>query len=151
MINRRFASLATCAIALPSFAQVRWRPSKPIKIIVGFPAGGPADSMARRIRNSWGQLFTWPVVIENLAGDSGQNATKAAAKSEGDGHTLYFGSSEVLLSKLGREELLPLASVAISPLVVVSNSVDSLTQLKNKPNPTVFATGYNAPLVLKQL
>ena len=66
-------------------------PSKPIRIICAFPAGGIADLYARiigqRVAESWGQ----PVLVENRAGAGGTIAAEAVAKSPPDGYTLVHG------------------------------------------------------------
>src|SRR5260221_3747143 len=67
-------------------------PSKPVKIIVAFPAGGGTDIVARivgqKLSESWGQA----VVIDNRAGASGTIGTEAAARAEPDGHTLVVAT-----------------------------------------------------------
>jgi tripartite-type tricarboxylate transporter receptor subunit TctC len=67
-------------------------PSKPVKIIVAFPAGGGTDIVARivgqKLSESWGQ----PVVIDNRAGASGTIGTEAAARAEPDGYTLLMAT-----------------------------------------------------------
>jgi tripartite-type tricarboxylate transporter receptor subunit TctC len=67
-------------------------PSKPVKIIVAFPAGGGTDIVARivaqKLSEGWGQ----PVVVDNRAGASGTIGTEAAARAEPDGHTLLMAT-----------------------------------------------------------
>jgi tripartite-type tricarboxylate transporter receptor subunit TctC len=67
-------------------------PSKPVKIIVAFPAGGGTDIVARivgqKLSEGWGQ----PVVIDNRAGASGTIGTEAAARAEPDGYTLFMAT-----------------------------------------------------------
>lgn len=67
-------------------------PSKPVKIIVAFPAGGGTDIVARivgqKLSESWGQ----PVVVDNRAGASGTIGTEAAARAEPDGYTLFMAT-----------------------------------------------------------
>ena len=84
-----FATWLTPASAQPASPPY---PSKPIKIVVPFPAGGIADLYARliggRLTESWGQ----PVVIENRTGAGGNIGADAVAKSAPDGYTLVMGS-----------------------------------------------------------
>src|SRR6185503_8434293 len=67
-------------------------PSKPIRIIVTYPPGGPADIIARvvgqKVSEAWGQ----PVVIENRAGAGGNIGTDLVAKSPADGYTLVVSN-----------------------------------------------------------
>src|SRR5262245_54776787 len=65
-------------------------PTKPIKIMVGFAAGGPADIIARVVGGKLGELLGQQVVIENRAGAGGTLATEAVARSDADGYTLLM-------------------------------------------------------------
>ncbi|HET7364460.1 MAG TPA: tripartite tricarboxylate transporter substrate binding protein [Burkholderiales bacterium] len=84
------AALAAATWLAPAAAQPY--PSKPIKLVVPFPAGGIADLYARliggRVAERWGQ----PVVIENRTGAGGNIGADAVAKSPADGYTLVMGS-----------------------------------------------------------
>jgi len=82
-------SLASAA-ALPALAADF--PSRPVRLLIGFPAGGGADIVGRlfadRLSRVWGQQ----VVVENRGGAAGVIATEAAAAAAADGHTLYLGT-----------------------------------------------------------
>jgi tripartite-type tricarboxylate transporter receptor subunit TctC len=94
MIGRRFLqSVAACLVAATVMggnknAVAQTYPSRPITMIVPFPAGGPSDAVARivadRMRVSLGQ----PIVIENVAGASGTIAVGRAVHAAPDGYTL---------------------------------------------------------------
>jgi len=93
--RRRFLTLATAAAALPclsGMAMAQAYPSRPITLVVPFPAAGPADVLARilgeRMRESLGQ----PLVIENVTGAAGSIATARAARATPDGHTFILGN-----------------------------------------------------------
>ena len=92
-----FATLAAVGLALQSIATVQAQapiayPSKPIKLVVPFPAGGPLDAAGRaigqKLHEAWGQ----PVVVENKPGAGGNIGADAVAKSPADGYTLVMGA-----------------------------------------------------------
>jgi tripartite-type tricarboxylate transporter receptor subunit TctC len=119
--------LATPISASSSLAQDY--PSRPIRIVVPFGAGGPADVAARLIGNIWQEKFGQPVVIENRTGAGGVIGTLEAAKSPPDGYTLLLMSNtqtanESLISQQQRKydlmrDLLPIAPINYSDLVIV--------------------------------
>jgi tripartite-type tricarboxylate transporter receptor subunit TctC len=121
------ALLATPLSASSSFAQDY--PSRAIRIVVPFGAGGPADVAARLIGNIWQEKFGQPVVIENRTGAGGVIGTLEAAKSPPDGYTLLLMSNtqtanESLLSQQQRKyelmrDLVPIAPINYSDLVIV--------------------------------
>jgi len=73
-------------------AQAPW-PDRPIRLLVGFPAGGPTDFAARILQEPLQQLWGQPLVIENRPGASQVIATEAVAKSPADGYTLLLTAS----------------------------------------------------------
>lgn len=78
--------LGCCAVSAQTF------PSKPIRIIVAFPAGGGIDIVARMIAPRLGEALGTQIVIDNRAGAQGVIGTELAAKSAPDGHTLFMGT-----------------------------------------------------------
>ena len=120
---------AAAVLAVPCFAQDF--PAKPIRIIVPFGAGGPADVAARLIGNSLQEKFGQAVVIENRTGAGGVIGTQEVVKSAPDGYTLLMMSNtqtanESLLSPQQRKyelmrDLAPIAPVNNSDLVIVVN------------------------------
>src|SRR6266704_3353370 len=102
-------------------------PTRPIKIIVPFGAGGPADATARLIGNVLQENFGQPFVIENRTGAGGVIGTQEAAKSPPDGYTLLMMSNtqtanESLVPQRKYElmrDLAPIAPVNYSDLVIV--------------------------------
>ena len=125
--RRLLALAAVIAAALPlaAAAQDAW-PSKPIRLVVPYPAGGSTDQLARAIQNSLGESLGQPVVIENKAGAGGTLGTDAVAKAAPDGYTFVFGNSGPnalggLLRKLpydSLKDLRPLSTVAIVPMIL---------------------------------
>jgi tripartite-type tricarboxylate transporter receptor subunit TctC len=94
LLRRQFLHLAAGAAVLPSVSRIAWSqtyPSRPITLIVSYPAGGAVDTPARiiaeRMRLSLGQ----PVIIENVSGASGRIGAGRAARAAGDGYTLVTG------------------------------------------------------------
>ena len=79
-----------CGTILPVVAQPF--PSKPVRMIVGFPAGGGTDIVARTISPRLSEVLGQPVVIDNRGGASGLVATDLAAKAAPDGYTLFMGT-----------------------------------------------------------
>jgi len=82
---------AACALAAPLAAQEAW-PSRPIRIIVPFGAGGTTDLTARVVAVPLAQRLGQPVVVENRAGAGGNVGSDACAKSPPDGYTLCVGT-----------------------------------------------------------
>jgi tripartite-type tricarboxylate transporter receptor subunit TctC len=68
-------------------------PAKPIRVAVAFPPGGPTDIIARLIGAKMSDALGQPVVVENVAGASGNLATARVAKAPPDGYTLLVHSS----------------------------------------------------------
>ncbi len=136
MMAPRFAlALAAALAAVPNLAApnlvtpclAQDYPTKPIRIIVPFGAGGPADVTARLIGNILQEKFGQPIVVENRTGAGGVIGTVEAAKSPPDGYTLLMMSNtqtanESLMPQRKYElmrDLVPIAPVNYSDLVVV--------------------------------
>jgi tripartite-type tricarboxylate transporter receptor subunit TctC len=124
--------LAAALLAAPIFASSCFAqdyPSRPIRIVVPFGAGGPADVAARLVGNIWQEKFGQPIVIENRTGAGGVIGTLEAAKSPPDGYTLLMMSNtqtanESLISQQQRKydlmrDLVPIAPINYSDLVIV--------------------------------
>ena len=97
MITRRQAALATAALfaARGASAQDRY-PDGPVRIIVPFPAGGPADIVGRILARGLSEALGQPFVVDNRAGAGGVIGVDAVAKARADGQTLGVGSSGAL-------------------------------------------------------
>jgi tripartite-type tricarboxylate transporter receptor subunit TctC len=119
--------VSTPILEVPCFAQDY--PTKPIRIIVPFGAGGPADVTARLIGNALQQSMGQPFVIENRSGAGGVIGTLEATKSPPDGYTLLMISNtqtanESLVPQRKYElmrDLVPVAPINYSDLVIVVN------------------------------
>src|SRR5947209_11001068 len=87
--RRHVLSLAAAALpALARGAAAQTYPDRPVRVVVGFPAGGSVDIFARLITQSLSEQFGQPFVIENRAGASGNIATEAVTRATPDGYTL---------------------------------------------------------------
>lgn len=104
MLNRRqhLAALgaAAASIALPTRAQAPF-PSKPITLMVPWPAGAPSDAMARKLQPHLQKAFGQPVIVDNLGGAGGTLGVAKAMQQPADGHTILVGTpTELVLSPL---------------------------------------------------
>src|ERR1019366_1308251 len=95
LVRRQVLRMVAGAVALPlalRLAQAQAYPSRPVRIIVGFPAGGPVDIAARVIAPWLTERLGQRFVVENQPGESGNMATRAVVKAAADGDTpLLFG------------------------------------------------------------
>ena len=154
---KRIAAVATLALALfasGASAQTAW-PTKPAKIIVGFPPGGSVDQVARIFATQLTQQLGQPFVVENRIGASGSIAAQAVATAAPDGHTfgLVFDTHAVnpsLLPNLPFDTLKDFASVMLigtSPMALVANVAqpykdfrDVLAQAKKQPGSVAYGS-----------
>src|SRR5258707_15743184 len=80
-------------LLFPAVAAAQDFPTKPIKLIVPFPAGGPNDIIARVIGQRMSELMKQPVLIDNRGGQGGVLGTDAMAKAKPDGYTIPISSA----------------------------------------------------------
>lgn len=122
------ATLLTWAAwgGMPAAAQERW-PSKPIRLVVPFAAGGSTDVVARMLGQKLALLWGQPVVIENRAGAGGNLGADLVAKSPADGHTLLMASGSITINPSiykrmpfdTKKDLAPITNVANGPMLLV--------------------------------
>lgn len=125
---RSFLAALSVAVALGAQAQGGF-PTKPMKVIVPFPAGGVTDIGARIVTERMGQILGQPLVIENRPGAGTKLGTDAAIKSTPDGYTLYVSNSSyailpVVDAQAGYEPtkaLAPVGTMATYGLAIVVN------------------------------
>ena len=132
----RFALIAAAAIVfasttLPSRSVAQdGYPTKLVKIIVPYPAGGPTDLVGRLVAQRLSDLWKQPVIVENKAGASGVIGSETVARSPADGYTLLLGNnaSQGTFEQLNPSstpyrtltDFAPVALVGVSPLVMVT-------------------------------
>src|SRR5262245_34987651 len=91
--RRQFLHLAAGAAALPALSRIAWAqayPTRPVRIIVGFPPGGTADIVARLAGQILSERLGQPFVVENRPGAGGTVADQAAVSAPHDGYTLVL-------------------------------------------------------------
>jgi len=91
----RFPALLLLLAPALVWANDQW-PDKPVKLVVGYAAGGPVDTAARQFAKYFGDQIGQPVVIENKTGASGIIAAESVARAPADGSVLYFLASPTL-------------------------------------------------------
>ena len=130
--RRQFLRLAAGAAVFPSISRIanaQTYPTRPVRIIVGFPAGGPTDIMARLMGQWLSERLGQQFVIENRSGASSNIGTEAVVNAPPDGYTLLFATSAgpvnaAIYEKLNFNfirDIAPVASVSSIPLVVEVN------------------------------
>ena len=153
--SRRAALLALISLASGA-AMAQAYPSRPIKLIVPFPAGGGTDIIAREVANKVATQQGWTVVVDNKPGSGGNLGVDAAAKAAPDGYTIVLGQTSnlainpTLYAKLPYnplKDLAPVGLVASSPLVlcVATDSpfktlADVIAAAKAKPEAINYAS-----------
>ena len=119
-------------------AQTQPYPSRPIKMVVPYPAGGNADITGRVIAKKMGALLNVPVIVENRSGANGMIGTDAVVKAAADGYTLLMAASgpivinPVLYAKVPYDpvkDLLPISQVLSFQYVLVVPSSSALNSL----------------------
>lgn len=103
--RRHFLTLALGAAIGLAGAPAAWAadkyPSKPVSIMVPYPAGGISDTIARRVHVPLGKALGQPVIVENLGGASGTIGAQKVLRSPADGYTIFQGSpNELILAPL---------------------------------------------------
>jgi tripartite-type tricarboxylate transporter receptor subunit TctC len=139
-------ALAPAALAQTGGAAAAF-PNKPVKIIIGFPAGGPLDAHARLLADRLGQALGQPVIVDYKAGAGGTVGADFVAKSDPDGYTLLMANTGTMVinpavyTKIPYQTLrdfAPVARTAMQPLAFVvnpsvpANSIGELIALAKK-------------------
>jgi tripartite-type tricarboxylate transporter receptor subunit TctC len=128
VLLRRLLAPAVCLLCTAAVAQ--HFPSKSVRIVVPFPAGGAVDFTARMIAQKTGEEWRQTVVVENQAGANGNVGADAVAKAAPDGHTLLVSSAGVFTTNRflyknipydPDRDLAPVSLAIVAPNVLVAN------------------------------
>ncbi|MDF3833572.1 tripartite tricarboxylate transporter substrate binding protein [Cupriavidus basilensis] len=164
VLNRQFLPVLLACAALPlalgaaAPAAAAW-PEKPIRLVVGFPPGGPVDTHARILAEKLQPILGQSVVLDYKAGAAGNIGSDAVAKAAPDGYTLLLantgqmainGSLYPKLPYAMPRDFAPVARTALTPLVMVVNNNVPARNLKEfiayaraNPGKLNFASGGN--------
>jgi tripartite-type tricarboxylate transporter receptor subunit TctC len=160
---RTLSFAAAALLALPAAFAQSWPTAKPITLVVGYPAGGSVDLVARIVAEPLSKRLGTPVVVENVGGAGGTIGAQKVVNATADGHTLLLGSgSEVSIARLfntavkynGETDLAPIGLVGITPMVFVAGPKagvktmeEALLKSRREPNKLNFASsGIGTPL-----
>ncbi len=149
MISRRHLVASAALAALPfGAARAEGFPSKPIRIVVPFAAGGTGDLLCRTMQEPLQRFLGQPIIVENRLGASGSVGTQHVKNAAADGYTLLqVGNSTVTTALMQKaagydavKDLAPVANIATTPMVFLLNPVikaDSIAELiaYAKPRP----------------
>ena len=152
-MKKLFLSFLTCMCLAPVVVQAQNWPSKPIRLIVPFPAGGPTDMVGREAANILREEFKQTVIVENRPGGNGALGHAVLAKSPADGYTLGLLVITVAIAPhLGNapfdtfKDFAPISNmVSMTPIVIANpnapfNTLAELTRYA-KANPDKLAYG----------
>lgn len=143
MLNRRtfLGSVSLCIAALGlagTAAHAQGYPTKPVALIIPYPAGGPTDLLGRLVAEGLAQKWGQPVVVENKPGASGSLGSDFAARAPADGYTLVLGNNashgafELLnpstVPYKTLENFAPISLIGLAPVImIVGNHVPATT------------------------
>src|SRR5262245_47289115 len=91
MIKSLIAAALACIVASPVVAQTNW-PTRPVTLVVPFPAGGPVDLVARIFAQRLSEKLGQQIVTENIGGAGGMTGAARVAKAPPDGSVMLFGN-----------------------------------------------------------
>ena len=89
--------LAVLALLVPMLAWGQTYPTKPVRMVIGFPAGGPADIFGRSLAQGMSADFGQPVIVENISGVGGVLGVERGVKAAPDGYTMVLNSASPLV------------------------------------------------------
>ena len=155
-IIQRVALTGIAALTCAQVALAQTYPTKPVKLIVPYPAGGITDIVGRAVAERMSESLGQPVVVENRSGAGGSIGAEAAARSSPDGYTLFVGTSATHgtnpstfanLKYSPAKDFSPVALLAYAPLLIVvhpsvpaNNLKEFIAYLKANPKKVNYAT-----------
>lgn len=156
MLRRSLIAALATSLAAPALAQPRWAPSRPVRMIVPFPAGGSPDLLARLMAPHAQAALGQSVVVENRAGAGATVGSGVVAREVPDGHTILVAVIASLTGPLMMSpppydpvrDFRPLSMLAITPTVLVTRPDfpardirEWHAQLQANPGRFTFASG----------
>src|SRR6187431_1212447 len=132
--------LVALSLLVTGTAAAQDYPDRPIRLLVGFAAGGPADVMARLVGDKLAEVWGKPVIVENITGGAGNVAADRVAKAAPDGYTLLAAASATIVTnpslyaKLNFDpvkDFAPITQIVTTPnlLVVPNDLLKSVAEL----------------------
>lgn len=135
---RILAAVTTIAFINPGYAADGEWPTKPIRLIVPFPAGGSTDVAARQFSEQLSMRIKQPVIVENIGGANGTIALAQLARSEPDGYTLAVASNGNMLINRFLYSKLPFSlETAFTPIAVLCEYTNILVVKSDSPYKTI--------------
>jgi len=130
------AAFGLVALTAPALAETY--PSRPITLVVPFPAGGPVDTTSRIVADKMKDVLGQPVIVENVGGAAGGLAAGRVARAAPDGYMIVTGiwgthvanSAIYKLPYDVKEDFTPIALVSVNPLLIVSSKKVPANNLK---------------------
>ena len=128
-MNRWLKTAAALLLALPALALAAF-PDKPIRIVIGFPAGGPLDQHARLLTDKLQAVLGQPILVDYKAGAGGTVGAQDVMKATPDGYTLMLANTGVMVinpALYGKlpygtlKDFVPVARTAMQPLALLVN------------------------------
>lgn len=131
------SALLTMAVAIGSYAQAANYPDRPIKLLVGFPAGSGTDTVGRVVGEVLARKLGQPAVVENKTGANGSLAVQTVARAQSDGYTLLISNTSAMtvnpliykdIAYDPKQDFEPIATILSYPLVLTVNATSEKTK-----------------------
>jgi tripartite-type tricarboxylate transporter receptor subunit TctC len=150
-----FTAAIAAAILLSGAAGAQPYPSRPVRIVVGFQAGGGTDIAARVIAQKRTDALGVSFIVDNRPGAAGNIGADIVAKSSADGYTILMANSTIAIPSLSaklpfdvKKDLAPLSNIALGPSVLLVNPSLPVTDVKGlvalakaKPRTLIYGSG----------
>lgn len=156
-VTRRLLLCAAAGLFAHSSVQAQSDsyPNKPVRIVIGFAAGGPTDLVARALANDMSQILGQQVIVDNKPGATGLIATETVARAPGDGYTLLIDAQTLITNPLTMakvsynpiRDFVPITRLVSLPLIILAGAshpaktVQELVQMaKAKPGDVKYGS-----------